>query len=426
MAAFHVIFVTLFLSLVYAFPASLVSGDTKTNSGFSVEVVRNPDHVRNGPAEYARALAKHGGQRLRGSNSFLAAGPSDNLPATALQYDREWVCTVGFGTPRQNLSMILDTGSSDVWAFSQEFNENHDTPHHAFNPQLSTSVVPVPNSSFQVGYGDGSYANGTVALDTITLGDVIIPGATIELATNAADGLANDLTTDGIFGLAYNFTNQISPRALPTVVSMLYKLIPAPLFTADLSHHNEGGYGYTFGYIELGAYTGDIHWTPVISDTTQDPQLRGFWSVDFSTLRVGATRFNLDISASTPRSAIVDTGTSLLLMPRYIVNQYYAMAPGAVQQDEHWIFPCAVHVPDFHIAFAGTDKGVWEATIPGKYINFSPYAPDNDTWCYGGIQNAPDDWTYSLFGDTFLKSVYAVFDYGAKRVGFASKNLDLS
>jgi len=46
------------------------------------------------------------------------------------------------------------------------------------------------------------------------------------------------------------------------------------------------------------------------------------------------------------------------------------------------------------------------------------YAFQNDLTCYGTIQKSGDE-IEGVFGTPFLKGIYTVFDYGAKRLGFA-------
>lgn len=184
-----------------------------------------------------------------------------------------------------------------------------------------------------------------------------------------------------------------------------------------------------------------------------------------------------DAENSTLREAIVDTGTSIILLPPSIVNKYYAHVPGAVYRVDYgiWTFPCDLKVPvhtrssapsaadeekedgkkgqstpvlpDLKIAFG--EEGGWHATIPGPLLNYSvidvyededDYSstggarpvtldvegekeadPEKITVCMGGVQSFPD-MDVGILGDTFLKAVFVVLDMRG-RVGFADKDL---
>ena len=126
-------------------------------------------------------------------------------------------------------------------------------------------------------------------------------------------------------------------------------------------------------------------------------------------------------------SAIADTGTTLLLLSRPTAQLYYSSVEGAVRNytlGGIWTYPCGVKLPNFEIGLVGELGGDQEAVVvlPGKYMNYSVFT-DGTGMCMGGLQ----EWGYAefgIFGDVFLKAVYAVFDVGAGRIGFAQKVLD--
>jgi len=144
-------------------------------------------------------------------------------------------------------------------------------------------------------------------------------------------------------------------------------------------------------------------------------------------------------------NAIVDTGTTLLLVPKKVLKAYYKQVDGAKNSDDvgGYMFPCDTTLPDFLIGF-----GDYTAVIPGSAINNSviddtsksPFlickksslcpalliiqSPD----CYGGIQwSPPNSGPEGIYGDVFLKSSFVVFKYpedGKPEIGFAAKGTD--
>lgn len=141
---------------------------------------------------------------------------------------------------------------------------------------------------------------------------------------------------------------------------------------------------------------------------------QGFWAFTAGGYSVGGN----NATTGTVGKAIADTGTSLLYLPTAVVKAYYAQVPGAKldQQQAGYVFACSSNLPDFNVAIGGKTF-----TIPGSYINFAPVG-DGSGSCFGGIQ--PDTGIgFSIFGDVFLKAVYAVFDVSgsAPQLGFAAQ-----
>ena len=64
----------------------------------------------------------------------------------------------------------------------------------------------MPNESFSIDYGDGSYASGPVFKDTVTFGSIQIPSQPIEVATDA--GGKYEAPMSGIIGLGFDNGNQ--------------------------------------------------------------------------------------------------------------------------------------------------------------------------------------------------------------------------
>jgi aspergillopepsin I len=82
-----------------------------------------------------------------------------------------------------------------------------------------------------------------------------------------------------------------------------------------------------------------------------------------------------------------------------------------------YTFDCSVTPPDFNVAIGGKTF-----TVPGKYIVYAPLSAGSSK-CFGGIQ-ANTGIGFNIFGDVFLKAVYAIFDDSSSspRLGFAAQS----
>jgi aspergillopepsin I len=105
-----------------------------------------------------------------------------------------------------------------------------------------------------------------------------------------------------------------------------------------------------------------------------------------------------------------------MLLPDDVVDDYYSAVSGASYDSNQggYVFSCSAKLPNFNVAINGKTF-----VIPGSYINF---APASGTKCFGGIQSN-QGLGFSIFGDIFLKTVYAIFDQtqSSPRLGFASQ-----
>lgn len=114
-----------------------------------VELVPNPNVVRDGLKAYGGMLRKYGfnptkpgpfmtetvvrpqaqaemqvaGNRVIGGKGKLRRklvykdrnGRIGKVPATSISNDLEWACPVKIGTPAKTYNLIFDTGSADLW-----------------------------------------------------------------------------------------------------------------------------------------------------------------------------------------------------------------------------------------------------------------------------------------------------------------------
>ncbi|KAK3343602.1 aspartic peptidase domain-containing protein [Lasiosphaeria hispida] len=402
----------LFLSLAGASP---ISGLSVRDGSFTVSAKRNPSYVPDGRAEYARALAKWGAEVPAELQRYVerVEGQSGSVGAMTISGDREYLTSVGIGTPPQTLALDLDTGSSDLWVYSTETNPVDLSNHTHWIPANSSTAKIVPNATWEIQYGDSSYAYGNVWRDTVTLAGITIPNSTVESALQVSWKLSSDYDMDGILGLAFGLESQVSPSQ-PTLLNDLLLLLESSVFTADLKWRAEGAYG--FGTIDPARYNGTIQYVPLIDDAQ-------FWQYNF-------TGFNVPTANPTETqtwylsswSAIADTGTTLLMLADDIAAIYYKSIPTALFNSSIGVyqFPCSAVLPDFKIGFDGHPGGA-HAMVPGKYINYTVLEESTST-CMGGIQGNYGQ-PFAIFGDIFLKSVFTVFDVGNKRVGFANKTL---
>jgi hypothetical protein len=216
-----------------------------------------------------------------------------------------------------------------------------------------------------------------------------------------SDTISSDNFFAGILGLASSSANTVKPNRQATFLDNVKDELKEPVFTANLKKGVPGN--YNFGYINESEYIGDIAYTPIDLQTP-------YWQIVLSGAQIGKDGEFREV----PVRGIVDTGTTLLLMPQEIVDAYYAEVPGSFfdRTSAVMVFPCGQTPPDF-IFGVGEYRGI----IPGHYMN---YAPLNGTHCFGGLQSSQGI-PFSVFGAILIKAQFVVFDRGNLRIGFANK-----
>ena len=128
------------------------------------------------PAAYASSHSKR--------DALAASSSMKNYNA-----DTSFYTTISIGTPGQDFSVVLDTGSSDTWISSAYF-----------QPSKSSSFVNT-NLPFNIQYGGGTVA-GTLGTDQMLLSNHIVTNQTFAVANTVSGGLLNG-QVQGIMGMAF-------------------------------------------------------------------------------------------------------------------------------------------------------------------------------------------------------------------------------
>jgi len=403
--------------------------------------VKNSAYKRNGTKSYVWLMQKYGFQptqegpyfqkdfvshhahhHKRTHHHVVAKKPSSSGDATTdsgevtandTQNDSEYLCEVTIGTPGQTFMLDFDTGSSDLWLWSTELpsSTQKEGSHTIFDPTKSSTFKAMKSASWQISYGDSSSASGTVGTDSVKIGDITIKNQAIELAKKLSTQFVQG-AGDGLLGLAWGSINTVTPTPVQTPVENMITQSDIPstmqLFTAklgswrDASDPDKGAGFYTFGSIDSATVAGQtISYTPV--DNSQ-----GFWMVDSTSATVNGKSVK-----QSGNTAIIDTGTTLALVSDATCKAIYAAIPGSKfdNTQQGYVFPSSTTADQLPVVtFAVGDK---QFAVQKEDLSF---ADAGKGMVYGGIQSR-GTMTFDILGDTFLKSIYAIFDQGNQRFG---------
>ncbi|KAK4560758.1 hypothetical protein LTR86_005337 [Recurvomyces mirabilis] len=367
-------------------------------------------HQRGNAAVFQKTGKSVGGKMHVGGHVLAkkdASGQTGEVPATDVEQNSEYLCPVQIGTPAQTLTLDFDTGSADLWVFSTELpaadQSSGGTKHTLFDPSKSSTWKAQSGSTWNISYGDGSSASGDVGTDTISLSGLTVTNQAIELAKVLSSEFASG-QGDGLLGLAFGSINTVQPTQVATPVENMIsqKDIPqnAELFTAWLGDTTDSSF-YTFGFIDQTALGSA---TPAY---TAIDNSQGFWQFPSATATVNGKAIQRSGNTS-----IADTGTTLCLVDDALCQAFYGQIQGAKQDQSQqgWVFPtsAASSLPTLQLAIGDTYFTVNPADIAFQDLG-------NGT-TYGGLQSR-GSMTMDIYGDVFLRSVYAIFDQGNTRFG---------
>ncbi|CAM1505135.1 Fc.00g107720.m01.CDS01 [Cosmosporella sp. VM-42] len=389
----------------------------KGKKKFTLTQVRNSEYQPlDGQSAILQAYAKYGTMLPPGMQEattmdpaldhksrffFSKSAKTGSVPAYPQPHsESEYVVPVRIGTPPQTIYLNLDTGSADLWTFSTDTYPDSAEGHVLYHPKVSKTCKRVDGLSWNVRYGDGAGASGIVYKDRVQIGATSFNTQSIQSAIQVSPDIASDKFSSGILGIAFSVVNTVRPSKQKTYIENIQTKLALPIFTANLQKGKPGS--YSFGSVDPTQYTGHISYTAVDQNTP-------FWKFRASGFQVGKNPFQ---TYTWP--AIVDTGTSLLLAPKHIVDAYYSKVTGATFDKYRGMMtiPCDATLPDFTFG-----ARLYRGVVPGHYLN---YGRASSTRCYGGIQIA-DGLPFAVLGDVVLKAQYVVFDMRSRTLGFANK-----
>ncbi|KAL7483001.1 hypothetical protein ACHAW6_008644 [Cyclotella cf. meneghiniana] len=352
--------------------------------------------------------------------------------------------SVEIGTPPQSFQVVFDTGSADFWVPSQQClaRSTNCRQKKAYDAHASSTFADVPTgakTAFTIEYGSGP-VSGNFATDTVTVAkDYAVEGQTFAMVERTM-GLGDTYEYakfDGILGLAFPVLSQDEDAA--TVLQNLVEqnIVDSPMFGFFLGNNAPGE--LTIGGYDQDRFQGEITWVDLLTPT--------YWVAPMEKVTFDG------VAVSRGRSAgIMDTGTSLIYAPQEVVTTM-ARSVGARFNIQVSLYQldCDVDIPDLEF-YIGSSSVV----IPGEDLVIRD---DTGFYCFFGVSAmnfgregsggdaaeatveekladgvveqisrlartsalpVPKDVDTWLVGDTFLRQIYSVYDYGNKKFGYAT------
>ena len=277
----------------------------------------------------------------------------------------------------RSLPFILvdfDTGSSDFFLPGQDCTANCEG-HKVFNTAASSTAVD-QHETFTTEFGDGSSVDGEIFEDTVSLGGLIATQQAVVAATQYSDGFTlENFPPDGLLGMAFE---SIAQTASPPVFQTLVNQGKTSSSVFGFTLLDDGGELF-LGGTDTSAFTGNLTFTPLI---ITDPP--AFWEISVSSASVGSTRV-----VTRAQDAIVDTGTTLLIVDPTSASEIHARIRGA-RSAAGEIGPGFFTIPCNEIpSNVGFTIGGETFTLSADTLNFGPIEEGSNV-CVSGIMGADE------------------------------------
>ncbi|EPY52051.1 aspartic protease Sxa1 [Schizosaccharomyces cryophilus OY26] len=369
-------------------------------------------------------------------------------PLLDLEYTSSgsYFASIIMGHKKRNYSLTLDTGSPYTWVTANNVT--------ALDPSEFQNGMPAGKSTsdireicsnytcydfsdgsakltsnsvfgFLTSYGDNTTAIGYNMVDTAYFAGLSLDNFTFGVATREYDSEQISVTP-GIIGLSPGMTItgvSRNGRAVaytpPTIVEQLYTsgLINSYSFGIYLNE-NEGE--LIFGGYNEARIDGDVRWLNVTgtdrfysvyleslsfpnSSSTQDSSKLSFEKRDTGNIQVD-------------QNATVDTGTVLLYLPEDAVNSIADRYDGVVSNQGYPVVYCSSFSDSDYVQFNFENDVAFQ--IPMKQLVILRRPEQGQEVCYlAFVPSAPGSY---ILGQYFLQNVYSVYDWDARRIGFAN------
>ncbi|KAI1771479.1 aspartic peptidase domain-containing protein [Hypoxylon cercidicola] len=320
--------------------------------------------------------------------------------------------SIGTGTD-QTVDVLLDTGSFELWVNPDCASTTVGELCNSFgryDPGQSSTAKSL-NKNFRIQYGQGN-VSGDYYQDDVYISEAKVEGQQFGVSTQSSD------VWFGILGLGRGEGNGIMDY--PSVVDQLADqgYTDSKLFSLDLGGQPGPTTAVTgeivFGGVDTNKYSGNLAKVPI---DPSDPH----YVVTLTSLILDTPNSNTNLkpdfhaSASNnndlPVPVIVDSGTTLSLLPEPIVSALAAGFPGAAPDGNGgYTVPCALRsasASDSRVRFGFRGDNDEDVVITVRYGNFIWQAGTDE--CVLGATYSPGVGLWIL-GDTFLRGAYVTFD----------------
>ncbi|KAK4167708.1 putative aspartic-type endopeptidase [Cladorrhinum sp. PSN259] len=314
--------------------------------------------------------------------------------------DIAYYAQLSIGTPPQPVFVQLDTGSFELWV-----NPDCDAvsgADRAFCERVGkfdtnkSSTASSQGTTKTLRYGIGR-ANITYFEDTISLAGstTALQNVQFGVATSSEDTFSGILGIGYGNGIATKYRNFVDELAAQNVTKV-------KIYTLALGTKEEKEGVIVFGGVDTSKFAGPLARLPIIPAKSSPDGVPRFW-VNMNSISMTPPNNVTRVYGDSKMPVFLDSGSTMTLLPKNLTATI-AKDFGAAAPDDNGFYriDCGLTQMNGTLDFAFDGLNI---RVP--YKEMIREVPSNPPACFLGI--TPSD-TFTLLGDTFLRSAYAVFD----------------
>lgn len=369
---------------------------------------------------------------------------SQTVTETLDNYETLYIANISIGTPPQDFSLHIDTGSSDLWvnAPNSEICTEQGGDICSLGGSYdanSSSTYKYVNSLFNVSYVDGSGADGDYATDTVSIGGKSIADLQFGIGYNSN-------SPEGILGVGYTAdeAQTSSQKSYPNLPQAMANagLIQSNAYSLWLNDLDANTGSILFGGVDTAKYTGSLQSVPIQKEFNQYAEF--LITLTDVALTAGTTSQNL--TTDLPNAIILDSGSSLIYLPNDLTSAIYSALKIQYNPTTQMGYcSCDLAKQNITIDFTFTSPTISVAIDelvlePNQETDDDREDPDDDgdddggdsgnsdsgngegSLCIFGI--APAQGETAVLGDTFLRSAYVVYDLANNEISLAQTDFN--
>ncbi|MCJ1286244.1 hypothetical protein MMC26_005589 [Xylographa opegraphella] len=377
-------------------------------------------------------------KRKRAPPGALSRRSNVDVPLLNTQNSFIYVANVSVGMPPQNVSMQIDTGSSDFWINTPDSVQctQRSCPLGTYSVNASTTSKYL-NSNFLATYAVDGKATGDFITEDVSFAGVTIKGLEMGVGYNSTClvnmwGISYP-AAEAVVAFNLNGTYNTAAMYNNSVLQMVSQgLIQSPAYSLWMNDVAASAGSILFGAFDTAKFQGSLQVLPVETSPLSgrlDTLIVNVTSVSLST---GGGVPLSDRATEFPQPAMLDTGTPTITVPTDVFTNIASQLNVTVVQGIP-LCDCGLanSTTTVDFGFAGLN-----ISIPLKSIVQTPTTVDLELFAHTSQQLPPGVCVFGissletanigvmLLGDSFLRSAYVVYDLANNKIGMAATNFN--
>ena len=303
---------------------------------------------------------------------------------------------ISLGSPEQKFNVLFDTGSSNLWVPSSKCTTC--LHHNRFDASKSSSYKENGTRIELDGVG------GFLSTDNLKIGSTVVEAQTFAEATEEP-GRFVLAKYDGILGLGFPKLS-VDGVVTPFENMVDQKLIDESVFSFYLNKDPKGKVGgeLIFGGVDKEHFDGEITYAPLTE--------QAFWKFKMDGFGVAGGSANDFCNGGC--DVIANTGISLIAMPMEEADKLNKQIGATPLGTGAYTVDCAKisTLPEVTFTISGR-----KFTLTGNEYVVQAESPQGKLCITAFLGFEIPFW---ILGDVFLSKYYSVYDWGQKRIGFAT------